>query len=101
MIFCISPRIRATSFRPSSWTWSAVRFVVVNHAMRFWYQASPPGESHTPTESRHAGRYSPTKNFCRRSKAGTTVRVIASRAAACSRCCSAAGIVAGIVRNGA
>jgi hypothetical protein len=56
MIFCISPRMRATSRNPISWISSAVRFVVVNQAIRFWYQSSPPGVSQIPTVSRHCGR---------------------------------------------
>ncbi len=101
MIVCISLRMRATSRSPISWISSGVSSVVVNQRTRSRYHCAPPGVSQMPTLVRVAGRYSCSKNACRRRNAGTTSRSIEASPALLSRCCSISGSDAGMRLKGA
>jgi len=56
LTFSISPRIRATSRRPSSWISAGVMSVVVKERTSNSYHCAPPGNAPKPEVLRAAGR---------------------------------------------
>ena len=100
MIASISARSEATSCRPMAWIWSGVRSSVVYLRICSRYQACPSGIASAASVARAFGVYSVRKNTSSFANAGITASRIAARPSARNASCSAAGIVAGILRYG-